>query len=78
MISKIRGFYMPGQNFMRSAAPRNQADAFHMKFSRILSGCPEGAKKWRILTFAMLLYREISPAVEGEKETGMALARHAG
>lgn len=25
-----------------------------MKFMRILSGCPEGAGKWRILVFSML------------------------
>ena len=27
-----------------------------MKFLRIIFGCPEGARKWRILFFAMLLY----------------------
>ncbi len=30
-----------------------------MKFMRILSGCPEGAGKWRILVFAMLLHSKI-------------------
>ena len=27
-----------------------------MKFLRIIFGCPEGARKWRILFFAMLLH----------------------
>ena len=27
-----------------------------MKFLRIMFGCPEGARKWRILFFAMLLH----------------------
>ena len=27
-----------------------------MKFLRIIFGCPEGAGKWRILFFAMLLH----------------------
>ena len=27
-----------------------------MKFLRIIFGCPEGARKWRILLFAMLLH----------------------
>ena len=27
-----------------------------LKFLRIMFGCPEGARKWRILFFAMLLH----------------------
>ena len=27
-----------------------------MKFLRIIFGCPEGARKWRILFFTMLLH----------------------
>ncbi len=34
-----------------------------MKFLRIIFGCPEGARKWRILYFAMLLHSKI-PAKE--------------
>ena len=29
-----------------------------MKFSRIISGCPAGARKWRISYVAMLLYNK--------------------
>ena len=32
-----------------------------MKFLRIIFGCPEGARKWRILYFAMLLHSKQPP-----------------
>ena len=32
-----------------------------MKFLRIIFGCPEGARKWRILFFAMLLHSKKRP-----------------
>lgn len=31
-----------------------------MKFLRIIFGCPEGARKWRILYFAMLLHSKMA------------------
>ncbi len=32
-----------------------------MKLLRIIFGCPAGARKWRILSFAMLLNRKNQP-----------------
>ena len=32
-----------------------------MQFLRIIFGCPEGARKWRILYFAMLLHSKQPP-----------------
>ncbi|PWM14517.1 MAG: hypothetical protein DBX49_06475 [Clostridia bacterium] len=37
--------------------------AMRMKFSRIISGCPEGARKWHIQLFAMF-YIAKSPACQ--------------
>ena len=42
---------------MRSIAHHdNRQQPECMKFLRIIFGCPEGARKWRILFFAMLLH----------------------
>ena len=42
---------------MRSIAHHNHGQKpERMKFLRIMFGCPEGARKWRILLFAMLLH----------------------
>ena len=42
---------------MRSIAHHdNRQQPQRMKFLRIIFGCPEGARKWRILCFAMLLH----------------------
>ena len=42
---------------MRSIAHHdNWQQSECMKFLRIIFGCPEGARKWRILFFAMLLH----------------------
>ncbi len=37
-----------------------------MKFLSIIFGCPEGARKWRILYFAMLLHSKNCPATAGQ------------
>ena len=40
-----------------------------MKFLRIIFGCPEGARKWRIL-FAMLLHsKQTRPPLGGVRKT---------
>ena len=42
---------------MRSIAHRDHGKKpERMKFLRIIFGCPEGARKWRIFYFAMLLH----------------------
>ena len=47
---------------MRSIAHHdNGQQPKHMKFLRIIFGCPEGAREWRIVYFAMLLHSKNAP-----------------
>ena len=48
---------------MRSIAHHDRGQKpERMKFLRIIFGCPEGARKWRILYFAMLLHSKMPSA----------------
>ena len=50
---------------MRSIAHHNHRQKpERMKFLRIIFGCPEGARKWRILFFAMLLHSKTDALVQ--------------
>ena len=44
-----------------------------MKFLRIIFGCPEGAGKWRILFFAMLLHSKKDNTIRRDCALRMAL-----
>ena len=51
--------FFRAENFMRRIAHHDHGQKpERMKFLRIIFGCPEGAGKWRILFFAMLLHRK--------------------
>ena len=45
-----------------AAQHENRQTLLCVKVLCILSGCPEGAREWHILFFAMLLHRKMRPA----------------
>ena len=45
-----------------AAQHKNRQTLLCVKALYILSGCPEGAREWHILFFAMLLHRKKRPA----------------
>ena len=46
---------------MRRQHTRKTGKAMRMKFSCIISGCPEGARKWHIQIFAMFYIAKTEP-----------------
>ena len=58
-------------NFMRNIAHHDHGQQpERMKFLRIIFGCPAGARKWRILFFAMLLHRKNTEQASPAHTTG--------